>query len=129
MPRTMLVLSLASASFSLPVTSVSVQVQAQNGGIQGDIAFNNLSLDGGDYNNGFFSERSGGQRAAVDITLEAEKEFQVVAPGANSEFGRTGGGVINLMPKSGSNKSHGSLFHYQRLEALTSATSDGTPLT
>ena len=91
--------------------------------------FNNISLDGGDYNNGFFGEQSGGQRAAVDITLEAVKEFQVVASGANAEFGRTGGGVINVITKSGSNQFHGSLFAYQRLEALTSGTSDGTPLT
>lgn len=91
--------------------------------------FNNISLDGGDYNNGFFGEQSGGQRAAVDITLEAVKEFQVVASGANAEFGRTGGGVINVITKSGTNKLHGSLFHYQRLEALTGDTSDGTSLT
>ena len=91
--------------------------------------FNNISLDGGDYNNGFFGEQSGGQRAAVDITLEAVKEFQVVASGANAEFGRTGGGVVNVITKSGTNEFHGSLFHYQRLEALTAATSDGTPLT
>src|SRR6267143_1462633 len=51
--------------------------------------FNNISLDGGDYNNGFFGEQMGGQRAAIDITLEAVKEFQVVASGANPEFGRT----------------------------------------
>src|SRR6185503_9486515 len=31
--------------------------------------FNNVSLDGGDYNNGFFGEQLGGQRAAIDITL------------------------------------------------------------
>ncbi len=91
--------------------------------------FNNISLDGGDYNNGFFGEQSGGQRAAVDITLEAVKEFQVVASGANAEFGRTGGGVVNVITKSGTNNFHGSLFHYQRLEALTGNTSDGTPLT
>ena len=91
--------------------------------------FNNISLDGGDYNNGFFGEQSGGQRAAVDITLEAVKEFQVVASGANAEFGRTGGGVVNVITKSGTNEFHGSLFHYQRLEALTANTSDGKPLT
>src|SRR6185503_8167331 len=33
--------------------------------------FNNVTLDGGDYNNGFFGEQLGGQRAAIDITLEA----------------------------------------------------------
>jgi hypothetical protein len=91
--------------------------------------FNNISLDGGDYNNGFFGEQSGGQRAAVDITLEAVKEFQVVASGANAEFGRTGGGVVNVITKSGGNSFHGSLFEYQRLEALAASTADGTPLT
>ena len=91
--------------------------------------FNNISLDGGDYNNGFFGEQMGGQRAAVDITLEAVKEFQVVATGANAEFGRTAGGVVNVITKSGTNQLKGSLFHFQRLEGLTSNTSDGKPLT
>src|SRR6267154_397503 len=90
--------------------------------------FNNISLDGGDYNNGFFGEQMGGQRAAIDITLDAVKEFQVVASGANAEFGRTAGGVVNVITKSGTNQTHGSLFHYQRLESLTSNTSDGNPL-
>ena len=91
--------------------------------------FNNISLDGGDYNNGFFGEQMGGQRAAIDITLEAVKEFQVVATGANAEFGRTAGGVVNVITKSGTNQVNGSLFHYQRLEGLTSNTSDDKPLT
>jgi hypothetical protein len=90
--------------------------------------FNNVSLDGGDYNNGFFGEQLGGQRAAIDITLEAVKEFQVVATGASAEFGRTAGGIINVISKSGTNDMHGSLFHFQRLEALTANTSDGKPL-
>ena len=91
--------------------------------------FNNVSLDGGDYNNGFFGEQLGGQRAAIDITLEAVKEFQVVATGASAEFGRTAGGVINVITKSGTNDIHGSAFYFQRLEALTANTSDGKPLT
>src|SRR5712692_2906088 len=85
--------------------------------------FNNINLDGGDYNNGFFGEQMGGQRAAIDITLDAVKEFQVVASGANAEFGRTAGGVVNVITKSGTNDVHGSLFEYFRLEALTAATS------
>ena len=91
--------------------------------------FNNVSLDGGDYNNGFFGEQAGGQRAAIDITLDAVKEFQVIATGANAEYGRTAGGIINVITKSGTNSFHGSLFYNQRLEALTSDTSDGKPLT
>ena len=91
--------------------------------------FNNISLDGGDYNNGFFGEQVGGQRAAIDITLEAVKEFQVIATGASAEFGRTAGGIVNVITKSGTNQVKGSLFHYQRVEGLTSNTSDGKPLT
>ena len=90
--------------------------------------FNNVSLDGGDYNNGFFGEQLGGQRAAIDITLEAVKEFQVVATGAGAEFGRTAGGVINVITKSGTNEVHGSAFYFQRFEGLTANTSDGKPL-
>ena len=90
--------------------------------------YNNVSLDGGDYNNRFFGEQLGGQRAAIDITLEAVREFQVVASGASAEFGRTAGGVVNVITKSGTNEVHGSIFHFQRLEALASNTSDGKPL-
>ncbi|PYX86295.1 MAG: TonB-dependent receptor, partial [Acidobacteria bacterium] len=90
--------------------------------------FNNISLDGGDYNNGFFGEQMGGQRAAIDITLEAVKEFQITASGANAEFGRSAGGVINVVTKSGTNAIHGSGFEYFRTESLTAATSDGKPL-
>jgi len=90
--------------------------------------FNNISLDGGDYNNGFFGEQAGGQRAAIDITLDAVKEFQVIATGASAEFGRTAGGVVNVITKSGTNNFHGSLFYFQRLEGLSANTSDGKPL-
>src|SRR5204863_7503212 len=90
--------------------------------------FNNLICGGGGYNNGFFGEQLGGQRAAIDIPLDAVKEFQVVATGASAEFGRTAGGIINVIPKSGTNVVHGSLFHFQRPEALAAHTSDGKPL-
>jgi len=90
--------------------------------------FNNISLDGGDYNNGFFGEQLGGQRAAIDITLDAVKEFQVIASGASAEFGRTAGGVVNVITKSGTNEIHGSGFEYFRTESLTANTSDGKPL-
>src|SRR4029453_5492988 len=91
--------------------------------------YNNISLDGGDYNNGFFGEQLGGQRAAIDITLEGVKEFQVVASGANAEFGRTAGGVVNVITKSGTNDLRGSLFHFQRLGGVRAGASDGTPPT
>ncbi len=76
-----------------------------------------------------FGEQVGGQRAAIDISLEAVKEFQVVATGASAEFGRTAGGIVNVITKSGTNSFRGSIFHYQRHESMTSNTSDGKPLT
>ncbi|MEO7538534.1 MAG: carboxypeptidase regulatory-like domain-containing protein, partial [Pyrinomonadaceae bacterium] len=91
--------------------------------------FNNVSLDGGDYNNGFFGEQAGGQRAAIDITLDAVKEFQVIATGANAEYGRTAGGIMNVITKSGTNDVHGSAFAYFRHRGLSSNTSDGKELT
>lgn len=90
--------------------------------------FNNISLDGGDYNNGFFGEQAGGQRAAVDITLDAIREFQVIASGAPAEFGRTAGGVVNVITKSGTNTVKGSLFFFKRTEGLSADLSDGSKL-
>ncbi|HEV8385561.1 MAG TPA: carboxypeptidase regulatory-like domain-containing protein, partial [Candidatus Acidoferrales bacterium] len=90
--------------------------------------FTNISVDGGDYINGFFGEQVGGQRVAIDIPLDAVKEFQVVATGAKAEFGRTASGVVNIITRSGTNDVHGSLFHFQRHESLSSDTSDGKPL-
>ncbi len=51
-----------------------------------------------------------------------------MATGATAEFGRTASGIINVISKSGTNNVHGSVFHFQRLEALSSNTSDGKPL-
>ena len=87
-----------------------------------------MSLDGGDYNNGFFGEQLGGQRAAIDVPLDAVKEFQVVATGASAEFGRTAGGIINVISKSGTNDVHGSAFYFLRHENLSANTEDGKPL-
>ena len=91
--------------------------------------FTNFSLDGGDYVNGFFGEQVGGQRVAIDIPLDAVKEFQVVASGATAEFGRTAAGVVNVISRSGTNEWHGSIYHFQRHENLSSKASDGSSLT
>src|SRR5207245_1310545 len=89
--------------------------------------FNNVSLDGGDYNNGFFGEQEGGQRAAIDITLDAVKEFQVVASGANEEVGRTAGGAVNVITIPGTNEIHGSDFEYFRTKSQCANTYEVKP--
>ncbi|MBZ5723827.1 MAG: carboxypeptidase regulatory-like domain-containing protein [Acidobacteriia bacterium] len=87
---------------------------------------NNVSIDGADNNNPFFGEQRGGQRPAFTVSLDAVKEFQVVADNAPAEFGRSSGGFINVVTKSGTNELHGTLHEYQKWTGLTSRLSDGT---
>ena len=70
---------------------------------------NNVSVDGADFNNPFFGEQRGGQRPAFTFNLDAVQEVVVVAEGANAEFGRSNGGFINVVTKSGTNNGSGTL--------------------
>ncbi len=85
---------------------------------------NNVSIDGADANNPFFGEQRGGQRPAFTISLESVKEFQVVPVGASAEFGRSSGGFINAVTKSGTNDFGGSAFAYFRNQNLSSQSKD-----
>ena len=69
-------------------------------------------MDGADFNNPFFGEQRGGQRPAFTFNLDAVKEVVVVAEGANAEFGRSNGGFVNVVTKSGTNDIHGTLHAY-----------------
>lgn len=82
---------------------------------------NNISVDGADFNNPFFGEQRGGQRPAFTFNLDAVQEVVVVAEGANAEFGRSNGGFINVVTKSGTNAGHGTLHTYFKDDALSSA--------
>ena len=72
---------------------------------------NNVSVDGADFNNPFFGEQRGGQRPPFTFNLDAVREMVVTAQGANAEFGRSSGGFVNVVTKSGTNEMHGT-FHY-----------------
>lgn len=85
---------------------------------------NNLSIDGADANNPFFGEQRGGQRPAFTISLESVKEFQVVPVGASAEFGRSSGGFINVVTKSGTNEFAGSAFLFFRNQSLSGQNPD-----
>jgi outer membrane receptor for ferrienterochelin and colicin len=85
---------------------------------------NNLSIDGADANNPFFGEQRGGQRPAFTISLESVKEFQVVPVGASAEFGRSSGGFINVVTKSGTNEVSGSAFLYFKNQSLSGQNPD-----
>jgi outer membrane receptor protein involved in Fe transport len=75
---------------------------------------NNSTVDGGDNNQGFFSEERGRTRSAYSISQAAIREFQVNTSNFAAEYGRSAGGVINAITKSGTNEFHGSAFLYAR---------------
>ncbi|HEX4966852.1 MAG TPA: TonB-dependent receptor [Thermoanaerobaculia bacterium] len=81
---------------------------------------NNVSVDGADFNNPFFGEQRGGQRPAFTFNLDAVKEVVVVADGANAEFGRSSGGFVNVVTKSGTNQIQGSAHAFFKNQDLTS---------
>jgi hypothetical protein len=80
---------------------------------------NNVSVDGADFNNPFFGEQRGGQRPAFTFNLDAVQEVVVISQGANAEFGRSGGGFVNVITKSGTNQLRGSAHYYGKYDALS----------
>lgn len=87
----------------------------------------NVQIDGADYNNPFFGGLRGGERSnqAFTIPQGAVKEFQVVATGYNAEFGRSTGGIVNAVTKSGTNDFHGAAFYVDRPKGLATRNAFG----
>ena len=92
------------------------------GGQKGTL--NSLQVDGTDNNNTFFGQSFGrtGTRPPYQFSEESVQEFQVNQNGFSAEFGRSGGAIINVVTKSGTNSWHGSAFEFFRDESLNSNT-------
>lgn len=80
---------------------------------------NNISVDGADFNNPFFGEQRGGQRPAFTFNIDAVQEFVVIPDGAPAEFGRSSGGFIQVVTKSGSNDFNGSAHLFYKDDSLS----------
>ena len=98
----------------------------------GDLSFggqrgtaNSLLVDGMDSNNLFFGQsagRAGSGRNPYSFSQDAVEEFQVNTNGYSAEIGRAGGGVINVVTKSGTNQIHGNAFWFFRDRELNANT-------
>jgi hypothetical protein len=75
---------------------------------------NNITIDGTDDNQAFFSEERGRTRAGYSTIKDAVQEFQVNTSNYSVEYGRSAGGIVNSITKSGSNAFHGSGYYYDR---------------
>ncbi|MEZ5427402.1 MAG: carboxypeptidase regulatory-like domain-containing protein [Pyrinomonadaceae bacterium] len=107
--------------FALLTPTVQVDPQRGQLSLSGQRGINtNVNVDGVDYNQPFFGGIRGGERSNSAFTLpqEAIGEFQVVAAGYSAEFGRSSGGVVNVVTKSGGNDLRGSAFYLIRPNKL-----------
>jgi len=82
--------------------------------------FNNVIVDGADFNNPFFGEQRGGQRPAFTFNQDAVEELVVVNQGASAEFGRSAGGFVNVITKSGTNEFEGTAHYFGQWDAISS---------
>jgi len=88
---------------------------------------NNVTLDGVDVNDnqsgiGVLSDsatpeqlrRVGGFQAALPIPLDSVQEFRTTVAGQGADQGRSSGGQVSLVTKSGSNEFHGTVYEFLR---------------
>src|SRR5882724_2646892 len=77
---------------------------------------NNYRLDGislNDYANGAPGSVLGG-----NLGVDAIQEFSVLTSNYSAEYGKTSGGVVNAITRSGTNDFHGSAYEFLRNSAL-----------
>jgi hypothetical protein len=105
---------------------------------------NNITLDGADVNNnqnsgliaqatatgtgGYQGSNANGTNtnagfnAVLPIPLDSVQEFRVTVAGEGPNQGRSSGGQVALVTKSGTNQLHGSLYEYNRNSATSANT-------
>lgn len=72
---------------------------------------NNVLLDGADVND---NQSGNGFQAVLPIPLDSVQEFRTTITGYTADMGRSSGGQVSVITKSGSNNFHGSLYEYNR---------------
>ncbi len=73
---------------------------------------NEVTIDGVPATSGFFNQ------ITTIPSVEAAQEFKVESNNVSAEYGRFGGGVINVSTRSGGNQFHGTVYEFLRNSAL-----------
>lgn len=79
--------------------------------------FNNFLLDGVD-NNFYGTTNQGFSNQAAQPSPDSVAEFRMMVNAYSAEFGRTGGAVMNVASKSGTNSWHGAAWNFLQNEKL-----------
>jgi hypothetical protein len=75
---------------------------------------NNFRLDGISVND--YVNSGPGSVLGIALGVDAIAEFAVISSNYSAEYGRTSGGVVNAISRSGSNQLHGSAYFFMRDE-------------
>jgi hypothetical protein len=76
----------------------------------------NYRLDGVTMNG--YSNAAPGSVTGEKLGVDAVQEFSVITTNQGAEYGRTAGGVVNAITKSGTNQFHGTGYEFLRNSAL-----------
>ncbi|MBM3755936.1 MAG: TonB-dependent receptor [Acidobacteria bacterium] len=83
-----------------------------------------ISIGGGPpLANGFLVDGIASEKVTIAgtqtfLSIDATQEFKVLTNAMSAEFGRTAGGIISIVSKSGTNAIHGNLFEFLRNDNL-----------
>ena len=79
--------------------------------------WNNFLLDGID-NNFYGTTNQGYSNQSIQPSPDSVAEFRLIVNAYSAEFGRTGGAVMNVASKSGTNRFHGSVWEFLQNEKM-----------
>ncbi len=80
---------------------------------------NNYLMDGVNINN--YTNAGPGSLLGGNLGTDAVGEFSVLTTNYSAEYGRTSGGVISAITKSGTNQFHGTAYEFLRNKSLDAA--------
>jgi hypothetical protein len=85
---------------------------------QGDIIVDGSSVTGGNPNGAV-------TQALFKPAIDATQEFKVLTNSFSAEFGQSGGTIVNIVTRSGTNNLHGSLYEFHRDNAMAANSWNG----